>query len=38
VTSTPLILAVSLADGTVVDSFHGDPRPDLLQRIEQLAA
>jgi Thioredoxin len=38
VTSTPLILAVSLADGTVVDSFHGDPQPEELQRIEELAA
>jgi hypothetical protein len=38
VTSTPLILAVSLADGTVVDSFSGDPEPDQLARIEQLAA
>jgi thioredoxin-like negative regulator of GroEL len=38
VKSTPLILAVSLADGTVVDSFTGDPKPAQLERIEQLAA
>src|SRR5690349_19901011 len=35
---TPLILAVSLADGTVVDAFTGDPEPAQLERIEQLAA
>jgi hypothetical protein len=38
VKSTPLILAVSLADGTVVDAFTGDPQPGQLERIEQLAA
>jgi Thioredoxin len=38
VTSTPLILAVSLADGTVVDAFHGDPQPSQLERLEQLTA
>jgi Thioredoxin len=38
VKSTPLILAVSLADGTVVDAFTGDPKPGELERIEQLAA
>ena len=38
VKATPLILAVSLADGTVVDSFTGDPKPAQLERIEQLAA
>ena len=38
VKATPLILAVSLADGTVVDAFDGEPEPAHVQRIVQLAA
>jgi thiol-disulfide isomerase/thioredoxin len=38
VSSTPLILAVSLADGTVVDAFDGDPERDAVERLVQLAA
>src|SRR5919204_4831307 len=37
VKATPLILAVSLADGTVVDAFDGEPEPSQLARLEQLA-
>ncbi len=38
VKATPLILAVSLADGTVVDAFDGEPEPAHVQRIVELAA
>jgi thiol-disulfide isomerase/thioredoxin len=38
VKSTPLILAVSLADGTVVDAFDGEPEPAHVRRIVELAA
>ena len=38
VKATPLILAVSLADGTVVEAFDGEPEPAHVRRIVDLAA